>query len=136
MGQDRQQTLAKLGAPTAAYPLPLGERLQYSRQPYGRQVYNLDLDTAGKLASARQMLTESEFAKVQVDQWLAADVERAFGKPAIVARVYSFDGPVWSYRYDYYGIPKQFHVFLDANGVVRRTERTEEPVGNERHREP
>ena len=136
LGNDRQQTIAATGAPTTVYPLGQGERLQYSRQPSGRQVYNLDFDAQGKLVSARQVLTEPDFARVQTGSWQAADIERAFGKPAFIARVASFDGPVWTYRYDYFGTPKLFHVLVDEQGVVSRTQMTEEPVGNDHRREP
>ena len=126
LGASRQQVVAQFGTPTAAYVLPQGERLQYSRQPAGRQVYDLDFDAAGHLVSARQMLTEAQFAKVQVNTWTAADVERAFGRPAQIGQVYSFKGPIWTYRYEVVSFHKLFHVFLDAQGVVRRTQITDE----------
>ena len=125
-GASRDDVLRSYGAPTADIRTPGGERLQYSRQPFGQQVYNIDLNAEGKVVAVTQALTMAQFALVQLDAWRAADVERAFGRPAMVARVYSFKGDVWSYRYDYYGTNKQFHVFIDPQGVVRRTQSTEE----------
>ena len=44
-GTPAAEVLHTLGAPTARYPLPEGgERLQYTRQPAGQQVFNVDLD--------------------------------------------------------------------------------------------
>ena len=132
-GASRDDVLRSYGAPTADIRSPGGERLQYSRQPAGRQVYNIDLNADGKVVSVTQALAEPQFAQVQLDVWREADVERAFGKPALVGQVYSFKGDVWSYRYDYFGIKKQFHVFIDAQGLVRRTQSTEE-IETRRHR--
>ena len=132
-GASRDDVLRRYGTPTADFRLPGGGRLQYSRQPAGQQVYNIDLNADGKVASVTQALTEPQFAQVQLDVWRVADVERAFGKPALVGQVYSFKGDVWSYRYDYYGTNKQFHVFIDPQGLVRRTQSTEEI--EVRHRE-
>ena len=125
-GASRDDVLRSYGAPTADIRTPAGERLQYSRQPAGQQVYNIDLNADGKVVSVTQAMTEAQFALVQLDTWRVADVERAFGKPALTGQVYSFKGDVWSYRYDYFGTKKQFHVFIDAQGLVRRTQVTEE----------
>ena len=125
-GASRDDVLRSYGTPTADIRSPGGDRLQYSRQPAGRQVYNIDLNADGKVVSVTQALAEPQFAQVQLDVWRVADVERAFGKPALVGQVYSFKGDVWSYRYDYFGTNKQFHVFIDPQGVVRRTQSTDE----------
>ena len=132
-GASRDDVLRSYGTPTAYIRSTAGERLQYSRQPFGQQVYNIDLNAEGKVVAVTQALTMAEFARVQLDVWRVADVERAFGKPALVSQVYSFKGDVWSYRYDYYGIKKQFHVFIDAQGLARRAQSTEEV--EVRHRE-
>jgi outer membrane protein assembly factor BamE (lipoprotein component of BamABCDE complex) len=135
-GTPRDKVLATYGTPTAIWPLALsagqseglGERLQYSNQPWGQQVYNVDLDSSGRVAATAQVMTQTAFAAVQIDTWRTQDVRRAFGKPALVARVHSFDGSVWSYRYaEPFGLNKQFHVFMDATGLVKRTQVTDEP---------
>ena len=125
-GKSRADVLGAYGKPTGSFALPTGERLQYSRQPYGQQVVNFDLDAAGKVVAVSQAMSPAQFALVALNEWRAADVERAFGKPPIRGQVYSFKGDVWSYRYDYYGTNKQFHVFIDPQGVVRRTQSTDE----------
>ena len=125
-GASRDDVLRSYGTPTADIRTPGAERLQYSRQPFGQQVYNIDLNADGKVVAVTQALTMAEFARVQLDVWRAVDVQRAFGRPALVAQVHSFKGDVWSYRYDYFGTNKQFHVFIDPQGLVRRTQSTEE----------
>lgn len=125
-GGSKSDVVRAYGNPTGSFTLPTGERLQYSRQPYGRQVINFDLDAAGKVAQVSQAMSPAQFALVELDVWRIADVQRAFGKPPMVQQVYSFKGDVWSYRYDYYGTNKQFHVFIDPQGVVRRTQSTDE----------
>lgn len=119
LGASRADVISAYGQPSADFALPSGARLQYSRQPFGRQVYNIDLDASGKVTSAQQVLTEAQFAQVQAGVWKAADVERAFGKPGMVTQVGNFTGKIWVYRYDSYGTNKMFQVSIDAAGVVR-----------------
>ena len=134
-GTPRDKVLATYGLPTAIWPLAqkegqnqvLGERLQYSNQPWGQQVYNVDLDSSGRVVATAQVMTQAAFAAVQIDTWRTQDVQHAFGKPAQITRVHSFDGIVWSYRYaEPFGQNKQFHVFMDASGLVKRTQVTDE----------
>ncbi len=133
-GSARDTALQTLGAPTARYPLPGGggERLQYSRQPAGQQVYNVDVDAAGKVSAATQMLNESQFAKVPAGTWRADDVLRQFGKPAYVSRVGSYVGEVWVYRYKDTAFDRLFYVYVDPTGLVAKTGRGGEPR-RERH---
>lgn len=127
VGTNRAAVLLTLGQPTAIWTLTGGERLQYSRQPAGQRVYNVDLDSSARVVGAAQVMTQAAFAAVQFDAWRTPDVLRAFGKPALIARVHSFDGIVWSYRYaEPFGPNKQFHVFIDSTGLVRRTQVTDE----------
>ena len=127
-GTNRGAVLSTWGTPTAIWTLNGGERLQYSGQPWGQQVYNVDLDSNGRVVATAQVMTQAAFAAVQVDVWRTQDVLRAFGKPALIARVHSFGGIVWSYRYaEPFGLNKQFHVFIDPTGLVKRTQVTDEP---------
>ena len=128
IGTSRAATLTALGQPTAVWTLNGGERLQYSGQPWGQQVYNVDLDRSGRVVTTSQVMAPAGFAAVQNDVWNTQDILRAFGKPALVAQVHSFDGIVWTYRYaEPFGLNKQFHVFIDTSGRVRRTQMTDEP---------
>ena len=127
-GAPRAEVLARLGKPTAVYALAEGERLQYSQQPAGTEVHNLDFDAAGRLVRVEQTLDPNKFGRIQIDRWTARDVELLFGKPALVERVVLFDGVVWTYRYrDVSGFGfRRLHVHLDRSGVVRKWLITEE----------
>jgi hypothetical protein len=106
-----------------------GTRLQYSTQPSGSVVYNVDLDASGHVVSVQQALQASGFARVAIDHWQTPDVLREFGRPAEVGQVYSFNGQVWSYRYhEFAGALKLFNVYLDGAGVVRRTDSIDDPA--------
>ncbi len=120
-GMTRDQVLASWGQPTRVVRLPDGERLQYSQQPAGQQAFMVDLDAAGRVKQARQVLTELEFARIGTQgDWTRADVEREFGPPAWTERVYSWDGPIMTYRWRGGMIDLFYFVYLDPAGVVRR----------------
>lgn len=112
--------LARAGQPTRVVPLPDGgQRLQYSLQPNGQQVFMVDLDAAGRLVRARQVLTAAEFERIVPGQWTQADVEREFGPPAQVSGVGTWQGSVLTYRWSD-GSDMFYWVYLDPQGVVRR----------------
>jgi hypothetical protein len=121
-GTSREQVLARSGTPTRVVALPAGgERLQYSLQPMGRFAWMVDLDPAGKVVSARQVLTERDFQRIVPGEWRREDVEREFGPPAWVDRVTSWNGPVMTYRWQDVQRSDMFYwVYLDPQGVVRR----------------
>lgn len=119
-GAPRAEVLQRLGAPTATYPLPAGERLQYSRQPAGFEVNNVDLDASGRVVAVTQELDEGRFGQILVDQWRVADVLRAFGRPEEISRVWSFQGDVWQWRYRQLSTPRLLYIYIDPQGVVRR----------------
>jgi hypothetical protein len=131
-GAPRGDVIKRLGSPTAVYALPSGERLQYSWQPYGAQVYNLDFDAAGRLLSVDQALEPEKFDRIIAGQWSAGDVERLLGKPALIERVARFDGDIWTYRYKDFSGYRRLHVHLDPTGLVRKVMSTDEPIGEPR----
>jgi len=120
-GMTRADVAAKWGQPTRVVPLPTGERLQYSYQPWGQQAVMVDLDAAGRVTQVRQVLDEAEFARISTKgDWTRADVEREFGPPAYVGSVASWDGPILTYRWRGGMIDQLYWVYLDRAGVVRR----------------
>jgi hypothetical protein len=129
-GTGREQVVQALGAPTAVWPMPAGgTRLQYSRQPQGRQIYDIDLDASGRVVQVRQVLERGSLDRVPVDgSWRSEDVLREFGTPAMKATLRSVSGEIWSYRYMDASAPFLFHIDLDPQGVVRRTYSTLEPI--------
>ena len=132
LGSTREATVEKLGRPSATYPLEGGERLQYSYQPAGPWVHNLDFDASGRLRSNRQVMDPADFAQIAIGQWTRDDVLRRYGKPALVERVARFDGEVWTYRFLDNQRRRQLHLHLDPAGVVRQVLSTDEPEAEPR----
>jgi hypothetical protein len=118
-GTPRDAVIARLGQPTRVVPLPAGERLQYSLQPFGQYAWMVDLDASGRALSSRQVLTLAEFNRIELGKWTRDDVEREFGRPAMVDRVASWNGPIMTYRWND-GSDMFYYVYLDPANVVRR----------------
>jgi hypothetical protein len=119
-GMSREQVIASYGTPTRTVPLASGTRLQYSRQPAGQSAIMVDLDAAGKVVSARQVLNLQDFSRIEVGKWTRADVEREFGPPAKVDGVISWSGDIMTYRWRDGVQDMFFFVYLDAGNVVQR----------------
>ena len=112
----------QLGRPTALYPAAgnAGERLQYTYQPAGQRVFNIDLDAQGRVARVEQALSESLFAqRIQPNVWTRADVLREYGPPARTMGVHNFQGDVWVWRYLDGPIWRLLYIDIDRAGVVR-----------------
>ena len=121
-GTPTAEVLQQLGRPTGRYPATGGvaERLQYSYQPAGQRVYNLDLDAQGRVARVEQALNEGLFAqRIQPNVWTRADVLREYGAPARVMGVHNFVGDVWVWRYLDGPIWRLLYIDIDRAGVVR-----------------
>jgi len=118
-GTPRDAVLARMGPPSRVVRLGSGERLQYSLQPSGQYAWMVDLDPAGKVLRSRQVLTANEFNRIQPGTWTRSDVEREFGRPALVDRVASWSGPILTYRWND-GSDMFYFVYLDEQDVVRR----------------
>ncbi|MFC7407929.1 hypothetical protein [Hydrogenophaga atypica] len=127
LGSSRDDTLARLGPPSAVHRLPDGERLQYSYQPAGPWVHNLDFDANGRLTHTQQVLEPNDFAHIQVGSWRRDDVLMRYGRPALVERVARFEGEIWTYRFLDNMRRRQLHVHLDPGGTVRQLLTTDEP---------
>jgi len=126
-GTPRAEVIERLGRPTAEYALPDGSRLQYSRQPAGQQVYNVDLDAQGAVRRVEQVLDIRWMQQhIAIDRWTREDVLRHMGRPALVEQVWSFKGDIWTYRFLEFNNPRQAHVHIDPQGVVRKLMFTDE----------
>lgn len=120
-GMSQQEVVARNGSPSRAMPLGAGTRLQYSGQPSGQWAFMVDLDAAGKVVAARQVLDRNEFSKIGLGQWTREDVEREFGRPASVDHVASWAGDIMTYRWLDGAESMYFWAYLDGNNVVQRT---------------
>jgi hypothetical protein len=117
-GTAREAVVARLGTPSRVDRTATGERLQYSLQPFGRQVWMVDLDASGHVLRTTQALTDLNFQRIQAG-WTRADVEREFGPPWRFERVAMWNGPVMSYRWrDVANTDMYYWVFLDPSGRV------------------
>jgi hypothetical protein len=120
-GTPRPEIEARLGRPTLIHALPSGTRLQYSGQPSGPWVHNLDLGPDGRLVRYEQVMDAGWLLRhIEIGRWTREDVLRGLGRPAMVERVARFDGEVWSYRFLEATRPRLVHVHLDPAGVVRQ----------------
>ena len=120
-GMTREEVIAGYGKPSAIVPISTGTRLQYSRQPLGQSVVMVDLDASGRVVSAKEVMTAAEFSRIEVGKWTRSDVEREFGRPAIVDGVASWRGDIMTYRWRDVVTDMFFFVYLDAANVVQRT---------------
>lgn len=130
LGTSQADVVQRLGEPTARYALSDGARLQYSGQPAGQWVYNVDLDAQGRVRSVTQELDESRFrSRIVVDSSTREQLRQYLGRPALVERTARFEGEVWTWRYFDYPMaaPRRLHVYLDTGGIVRRVDTTDEP---------
>ena len=120
-GTPAAQVLQTLGAPTGRYPAPEGgERLQYSMQPAGQQVFNVDTDAQGRVLRTEQALSEALFGqRILPNAWTRADVLREYGRPARTMGVHSFDGDIWVWRYLDGPTWRLLFIDIDRAGVVR-----------------
>ncbi|MDB5963888.1 MAG: putative lipoprotein transrane [Polaromonas sp.] len=124
-GAPREAVVQRYGNPTSVVTLPTGTRMQYSRQPAGQSVVNVDLDASGRVVSTRQALTPDNFLRIGSEapgKWTRADVERELGRPARVDRVGSWRGDIMTYRWlDATQQDMLFYVYLDPGNTVQRT---------------
>jgi outer membrane protein assembly factor BamE (lipoprotein component of BamABCDE complex) len=134
-GTPRADIERAMGRPTLTTPLPDGGmRLVYSRQPAGQQVYYMDFDARQQLVRVEQALTLEHFQALRNGEDDRDSVYRQFGPPALVEKVYSFHGDIWTYRILENGIPRQAHVHIDPAGVVRRVMFTDERLNDDDRR--
>ena len=120
-GTPRAEVLALYGQPSREVSLASGSRLQYSYQPSGQQAVMVDLDAAGRVVSSRQVLQSTEFARIGINQWSRADVEREFGRSATIDRVANWSGDIMTYHWQDASQDMYFYVYLDSANIVQRT---------------
>ncbi len=88
------------GAPTGTHTLPGGtKRLEYATGPYGRTTWMIDLDTTGRVARARQVLTPEVLFSLPVGTLDRAALQRELGRPGEVRGVHG-GGETWYWRYE------------------------------------
>lgn len=135
-GPDEASAIAKLGQPREVYELPNGgKRLMWPAQPFGERTTAIDVEADSKISRVRQVLAESEFERAQIGLWTQHDVLSNFGKPVEIAKFPRMQREVWSYRYmdnDVWYV--LYHFYFDANGILRSTQQTPDPLHDPDHR--
>ena len=97
-GQTEAEVRAAFGTPTGSYALSGGgQRLEYSRQPFGRVTYMVDMDPTGHVVSVDQVMQQRYFAQV-TDGMPRDDLLRLLGRPAERAGEWQ-NRETWSWRY-------------------------------------
>ena len=128
-GMPQAEVEKGMGKPTVVVPLPDGgQRLVYSQQPAGQQVYHMDFDAQQRLVRVEQVLDTAHFFALRSGVDTKDAVYREFGPPAKVERVYSFKGDIWTYRFLDNTFPRRAHVHIDPQGVVQKVMFTDESM--------
>ncbi len=121
-GMSREDVVSTWGRPTAELDRGGVHRLQYSRQPMGQSVVMVDLDAAGRVVQSREVMNLSAFSEIDISgKTTREDILWAFGPPAKIDGVASWQGDIWSYRWKELD-NMWFWVYFDPSGVVRRTQ--------------
>jgi hypothetical protein len=105
-----------MGPATGRYAMPDGStRLEFATGPYGRMTWMVDLDAAGRVARAEQVLSEASFMNILPGQ-TRDEVLRHIGRPGNRVGMRG-DGQIWSWRY-----PTNdclwYQVEFNAQGIV------------------
>lgn len=109
----------EFGEPVAVFPEPDGSRtLEYPRQPEGWQNYFITIGPDGRMSALRQVLTDTNFARVRpgMDK---AEVRRLLGRPAQAKPYPLKNEEVWDWRYrPDPNTSRLFSVTFDRDGRV------------------
>jgi hypothetical protein len=116
VGASQEELAQTMGPATGRYTMPDGNtRLEFATGPYGRMTWMVDLDAAGRVASARQVLSEASFMTIAQGQ-TRDEVLRNIGRPGQRVGMRG-DGQIWSWRY-----PTNdclwYQVSFDVQGIV------------------
>lgn len=124
---------AKFGRPTAVYPDPPGQVLEYATGPFGQYTWMARMGPDGRLAAFGQVLTAETFATLRPGAATKEDVLRTIGRPAEKSYLALPDLEVWSYRYKESGVwNSMMHVHFDRAGVVRMMQNGPDPLYEEK----
>ena len=120
VGDPLATVTAKFGQPTAIYPAPGGQVLEYATGPFGQYTFMARMGPDGRLAGFEQVLTGEKFATLNIGTATKDDVLRTLGRPAERSYLALPDLQVWTYRYRESGVwNSMVHVHFDRAGVLR-----------------
>ncbi len=134
IGDPLGAVVEKFGKPTAVYPWPGGQVLEYATGPFGQFTFMARMGPDGRLTSFEQVLTGEKFATLKIGTATKQDVLHTLGRPA--ERSY-LDLPkleVWSYRYREAGVwNSMMHAHFDRGGVLRMMQNGPDPLFEEKN---
>jgi hypothetical protein len=120
-----------MGVPAAAWETPDGPVWAYPRGPLGMATFLVRFDADGKLVLIEQVLDEEHFAQIRADMtW--DDVLHVIGPPFQILAFPNLNEVSWDYRFrDLWGYSSIFSAIFDEAGLVKRTFRQRENVGDD-----
>jgi hypothetical protein len=135
-GADQASLVARFGPPKEVYDLPNGDKhLLWPTQPLGETTVGAEIAPDGKLVKLQQILTADNFGRVVSGQWNKHDIQVNFGLPEETAYFPLMKREVWSYRYVENNVwYKLYHFYFDDSGIVRQTQKTDDPLHDPDHR--
>jgi hypothetical protein len=120
-----------MGVPAATWETPDGPVWAYPRGPLGTQTFLVRFDASGRLALIEQVLDEEHFAQIKADM-AQYDVLHAIGPPFQILAFPNLNEVSWDYRFrDLWGYSSIFSAIFDQAGLVKRTFRQRENVGDD-----
>ena len=102
-GTPEAEVLRQWGTPTARHALPSGAlRLEYATGPFGRTTWMLDLNAAGRVTQAQQVLAEPALWALQprLPGMARGELLQTLGTPGNRRSGGRQGGEIWSWRYE------------------------------------
>jgi hypothetical protein len=128
-GDTREAVLAKFGKPTALYPAPSGEVIEFAFGPMGQQTWMARMGPDGRLVLFEQVLTADKFGTLKIDAATKADVLRTVGRPAEESYLDLPDLEVWSYRYREGDVwNSMMHLHFNRSGILTKMLNAPDPM--------
>jgi len=120
-----------MGVPAVTWETPGGSAWAYPRGPLGMETFLVRFDESGKLALIEQVLDEEHFAQIKADM-TQHDVLHQIGPPFQSMTFPNMKEVTWDYRFrDLWGYSSIFSAIFDQAGLVKRTFRQRENVGDD-----
>ena len=113
------QLVAHMGPPDTVRQTASGTRLEFPRGPMGHHTWFVDVDGAGHIVQAEQVLTEVNFNLITPGM-TQDEVRQRLGRPSETQGLGRARGVVWSYRYENY-FCQWFQVEISQEQQVRST---------------
>jgi hypothetical protein len=124
----KDDVLVKMGKPTMIWEEKDGSALyEYPRGPEGYETYMVKISADGKYGGMDNILVEANFNKITAGM-TRDDVRRRLGRPTTTSMLELKKEEVWTWKHKRNNSESRlFHVMMDAEGKVLRTEYGDNP---------